>query len=1231
MTDINTSENIMMSMSDSYKLHDITDNIPVFNNEHIKYNTDNILFKTYKKVNNELVKNDVFERNFDITTKNLFLCMDWNNMIVAGGSVLALKTLSEINDNDFNDFDIFLYGLNDRSYNKKVIEIYNSFKQICNDDIVCVRTKRTITFVIQGQRHIQIIIKKYDDIQDILSGFDIDCCAIAYTGSRIIATERCINAINTNINTVDLTLSSASYEYRLSKYAKRGYAVYVENYQPQKIDYRIYTKNVKYQTGLAKLLVLEKLGTNTKYQLYNDTMDYFLATQRRNLNLKADYASSEYDSVFMPDWTKKLNKNNITTECNKINAEYNCRMFYIRNINDIIIGPVDIIKTDINISKSDVNVNGRIEWVNDDTDTDMIFTKKITDINMINEWHNSAYGTIGIISDIIECVRKFDHETLKSLVTKDNVNNRDIINHTPLHEAIIFNNMEAVKFFDEIGADFTFVSRLKKTPLHTAYEQNNMDMVKYILDKDKSFAKIKDSYNLLPYHYAIVYGYFDLFKYSYEKRLIKKIVWSCGNGGGSNLNGLEMCLYYKRYDIAQFLLDNGYDINDHKNDILVKSICYNDEKFFSLLIDNNVNYDLNYDNEDISNRLLSIITRAHESDVPRYQYLILIDTIIEKINFCKKHYNKFIMMVIEKYPYDMIIEYFTEYRPNTDLLNRKKIMDFLNDKMTEEKVSETETLYNYTYQFAPIISNDIVFIPQWIVESEARFKKSSNCINLMTDKKFVTQDIKHWQNIKQLILKIFNHEFNSNNVNAELDDDIIECGEVINTKHTYIDSDSDDERVFEKEINIKNVKINIDNSSTKFKYEHFRLFDEIHNKKTLTIGLEDLDLDVTLTRSKMTALDIAQYSDNKEIYFEIIDLMYNQMTKDEEHKYITRKNIRNAILNVTDYYNDLYEKIAKEYDINKENNTVDYVVKDLIKKHSKTLKLLCARNTSYEKITGYVAMMNKLNGSREYDDFNINQLLLEAFTNKNFNVFQVLIDYVNSNNVFITLIKSMQHYDIDCTEYMDIIMEYVDKTQNYLQYVTEIKSNHVFNYLIKIEQSLETTENYNALHLAIINKHYDMCEQIIERFPDEINTCSKDFEYTPLMIAINKYDSKIIKLLLNHDVDQTKINKFGQTALHIAIMCINSFVVPLLTVHNNENYFKMTPNDYLVNYMKSYYHHARSSTIPKYKLAFVSDIYTNFKINDMERIMVSDENVNKTNKLILDVIDDNKTIKDLII
>jgi hypothetical protein len=53
-------------------------------------------------------------------------------------------------------------------------------------------------------------------------GFDVDSCAMGFDGTRAWVAGRAHNAVTSQVNLVDLTRRSPSYEMRLAKYAKRG-------------------------------------------------------------------------------------------------------------------------------------------------------------------------------------------------------------------------------------------------------------------------------------------------------------------------------------------------------------------------------------------------------------------------------------------------------------------------------------------------------------------------------------------------------------------------------------------------------------------------------------------------------------------------------------------------------------------------------------------------------------------------------------------------------------------------------------------------------------------------------------------------------------------------------------------------------------------------------------------------------------------------------------------------
>jgi len=78
------------------------------------------------------------------------------------------------------------------------------------------------------RRIIQIQIGYWNNFGDILAYSDLDCTAVAFDGCNVWAAPRAQLAINTRINTVNLSdtaIRKSHYAERLYKYSKRGFGV----------------------------------------------------------------------------------------------------------------------------------------------------------------------------------------------------------------------------------------------------------------------------------------------------------------------------------------------------------------------------------------------------------------------------------------------------------------------------------------------------------------------------------------------------------------------------------------------------------------------------------------------------------------------------------------------------------------------------------------------------------------------------------------------------------------------------------------------------------------------------------------------------------------------------------------------------------------------------------------------------------------------------------------------
>src|SRR4051794_13310137 len=72
---------------------------------------------------------------------------------------------------------------------------------------------------------IQLVRRSYRTLQDVISGFDISVCALAYNGRTIFARDDVPMAMSTGVIVASSANRSYQYEDRLLKYVTRGWAL----------------------------------------------------------------------------------------------------------------------------------------------------------------------------------------------------------------------------------------------------------------------------------------------------------------------------------------------------------------------------------------------------------------------------------------------------------------------------------------------------------------------------------------------------------------------------------------------------------------------------------------------------------------------------------------------------------------------------------------------------------------------------------------------------------------------------------------------------------------------------------------------------------------------------------------------------------------------------------------------------------------------------------------------
>lgn len=235
-----------------------------------------------------------FNKKFHHLTGGMLSYIDWSGIVVAGGAV-SNTINNNCTEKHVSDVDLFLYMAEpdvDKA-KQKVEDIISAVTAYCEDiyktDLHILKNKHVISLIpnkLDKRKHkVQIILRLYKCIYEVLAGFDIDSSAVAYNGRDILMTDRSINAFRTGYNVVDMNRRSPSYESRLYKYSKRGFGVYIP-FKFEHLSNKMYFYN-RHSLGLDKLLYLLRC---------KDKINQFMNIMTQRINRKLNYSrTSDYE------------------------------------------------------------------------------------------------------------------------------------------------------------------------------------------------------------------------------------------------------------------------------------------------------------------------------------------------------------------------------------------------------------------------------------------------------------------------------------------------------------------------------------------------------------------------------------------------------------------------------------------------------------------------------------------------------------------------------------------------------------------------------------------------------------------------------------------------------------------------------------------------------------------------------------------------------------------------
>ncbi|KAJ7165671.1 ankyrin repeat protein [Mycena crocata] len=479
---------------------------------------------------------DEFKKNWGVFSEgSLSQLLDWNNVVAAGGAVLACLTplsdeakVSKRSMRKYyhsaayptSDVDLFLWGLTPEQAEVKITKIYEAVRDSVPWDVTCVRTKHTVSIHSQyPYRSVQIVLRLYSSPAEILAGFDIDAPCCAYDGNRVYANPRAIVALMRQCNTVDMTRRSPSYEVRLAKYSSRAFEVYVPSLARGDIDPTIYERSIARITGLARLLVLEKLtSTDVRFAFLEsrrtlrgrpNPLNRYNRRSKRKFkgDLKAEGAAigglemNDYDVASLhipygPGWDARridklvyqtdLGMNSTFNPKNKKRRLHRHPAFFgtiqecIEDCCEHCPAPIDEDERKLQAEEDEGYIRGRISFIQDDPGRQTL-SGSFSPID-VGEWSEQVY--IGPTERFFAAIAAHDRtDVARMIIEGQDVNRRDHVGRAPLHVAILCRTADIACDLVDAGARMTARLVDGRTTLHLAAQQDLLPVVRKLLER----------------------------------------------------------------------------------------------------------------------------------------------------------------------------------------------------------------------------------------------------------------------------------------------------------------------------------------------------------------------------------------------------------------------------------------------------------------------------------------------------------------------------------------------------------------------------------------------------------------------------------------------------------------------------------------------------------------------------------------------------------------------------
>ena len=297
---------------------------------------------------------------------------------------------------------------------------------------------------------------------------------------------------------------------RLAKYARRGFEVMVPSLKRDRVDPNIYERPWSLLQGLARLLVLEQLGSpsqRAKFRAGGDIKKFIESErdplQERIEKLGGSAEESDYSTVFLPwgpDVTAAQIARTMMAKDRKLNSSwfthkrpYLLHPCFIGTAEDILqdCSPEDPpYPDDVPEELVQQYVRGPLSWITDNPGRQQIGSFNPT---TTGDWEDGAYF-LETTETVCTAANNDDTSALQN-VFSDSLSKeerraiacqRDFFGRCPLHIAVMSNSVEAVKLLLANGARPEYRLPDGRNVLHLCAQYNaSQEIVDALLQRGK--------------------------------------------------------------------------------------------------------------------------------------------------------------------------------------------------------------------------------------------------------------------------------------------------------------------------------------------------------------------------------------------------------------------------------------------------------------------------------------------------------------------------------------------------------------------------------------------------------------------------------------------------------------------------------------------------------------------------------------------------------------------------